>query len=62
MPDMLKVGPASDNFVHMLMELVRVAWKEKCVPQDWRDAIHLPVPKRVISIAAITGKESLCLV
>ena len=28
------------------MTLVRAVWREKCVPQDWRDAILIPVPKK----------------
>ena len=30
----------------MLTEIVRVAWKEECVPQDWQDAILIPISKK----------------
>ena len=29
----------------LLTKLVQAAWKEKHVPQDWQDAILVPVPK-----------------
>ena len=34
LPEMLKVGQNNSDFVGMLMEPVRAAWTEKCVPQD----------------------------
>ena len=46
LPEMLKVGQVSHEFVCMLLALVRAVWREKHVPQDWQDAILVPVPKK----------------
>ena len=46
LPEMLKVGQESREFICMILTLVRAVWREKCVPQDWRDAILVPVPKK----------------
>ena len=36
---MVKIGQRSSDFVHMLLKLVQVTWKEKRLSQDWQDAI-----------------------
>ena len=46
LPEMLKVGQMSHEFLCMLLALVKAVWREKRVPQDWRDAILVPVPKK----------------
>ena len=46
LPEMLKVGQESHEFICMLLTLVRTIWREKCVLQDWQDAILVPVPKK----------------
>ena len=61
LPEMLKVGQESREFICMILTLVRAVWREKCVPQDWRDAILVPVPKKGIFIVVITGEVLLYL-
>ena len=46
LPEMLKVGRKNQNFVAMLTDPVCAIWRERQVPQDWEDAILVPVPKR----------------
>jgi len=46
LPEMLKVGRTCPDFVAMLTDLVRAVWREREVPQAWRDAILVPVPKK----------------
>jgi len=46
LPEMVKIGQTSSDFVHMLLKLVQAAWKEKRVPRDWQDAILVPIPKK----------------
>ena len=58
LPEMLKVGQESCEFICMLLTLVRTVWRERCVPQDWQDALFL---KKAIFIAVITGKVLLYL-
>ena len=36
-------GPA---FTGALLELVHQVWRESCVPQAWRDAEIVPIPKK----------------
>ena len=35
-----------------LVELFRKVWQEGCVPQEWKDALIVPIPKK--------GDSSLC--
>ena len=44
LPEMLKVGQISHEFLYMRFALVRAVRREKCVPPYWRDAILVPVP------------------
>ena len=46
LPEMLKVGQVSHKFMCMFLTLVRTVWREKYVPQDWWDAILIPIPKK----------------
>ena len=45
LPEMLKVGRKRE-FVDMLTELVSEVWSERQVPQEWVDAILVPIPKK----------------
>ena len=66
LPEMLKAGRANGDFLAMLTELVETVWEEQCVPQEWVDAILVPIPKkgnlhrcdnwRGISLLEVVGK------
>ena len=43
---MLKVGAKSEDFVCMLTDLLSAVWEERHVPQEWVDAILIPIPKK----------------
>ena len=30
----------------MLVDLMSAVWEDKCVPQEWADAILVPIPKK----------------
>jgi len=45
LPEMLKARRTNSDFVAMLMDLVCAVRRERQVPQDWQDAILVPVPK-----------------
>ena len=44
LPKMVKYG--GQAFFDGLLSLVHKVWKVSCVPQDWRDAELVPVPKK----------------
>ena len=46
LPEMLKVGRKDTNFEEMVWDLVKAVWEEKCVPQEWVNAILIPIPKK----------------
>ena len=46
LPKMLKVGAKSEDFVCMLTDLPSAMWEERRVPQEWVDAILIPIPKK----------------
>ena len=46
LPEMLKAGRKNRDFVDMLTDLVSKVWKERQVPQEWVDAIFVPIPKK----------------
>ena len=46
LPEMLKVGRKHSEFVDMLTELVSEVWSEQRVPQEWVDAILVPISKK----------------
>ena len=66
LPGMLKAGTASDKFLGMLTYLVGTVWQDQYVPQEWVDAILVPIPKkgnlhscenwRGISLLDVVGK------
>lgn len=45
-PEMLKVGRKCNDFVDMLKDLLQNVWTERRVPQEWVDAILVPIPKK----------------
>lgn len=46
LPEMLKAGKRNDDFVQMISDLVGAVWEEHSVPQEWVDAILVPIPKK----------------
>ena len=46
LPEMLKAGAKSEDFVCMLTDLLRAMWEERRVPQEWVDAILILIPKK----------------
>ena len=44
-PRMLKAGRKSEEVVDMLTDVVGNVWEEKSTPQQWVDAILVPIPK-----------------
>ena len=46
LPEMLKAGARDAGFMAMLTDLMSAVWEEKCVPQEWVDAILVPIPKK----------------
>ena len=46
LPEMLKAGKQCEDFVEMISDLVSAVWEERCVPQEWTDAILIPIPKK----------------
>ena len=46
LPEMLKVGRNNENFTDMILDLVKAVWEERRVPQEWVDAILIPIPKK----------------
>ena len=45
-PEMLKVEHKNENLMMLIVNLVEVVWKKKRVPQEWVDAILIPIPKK----------------
>ena len=50
LPEMVKI--CTDELLGYLVQLFGVVWESRVVPQDWRDALLAPVPKK--------GDLSLC--
>jgi hypothetical protein len=46
LPEMAKAGRCVDEFMDALLALTHRVWLENRVPQDWRDAILVPIPKK----------------
>ena len=46
LPEVLKVGRKDTNLKEMVWDLVKAIWEKKCVPQEWVDAILIPIPKK----------------
>ena len=57
--EMVKAGTDNFEFCDLIADLVGSVWKEERVPQEWVDAILIPVPKKEIYGAVITGEEFL---
>ena len=43
---MMKAACSQGEFFNRLLELVHNVWREGHVPNDWRDAILVPIPKK----------------
>ena len=56
LPEMLKVGRKYSEFVEMLKELLGEVWLERRVPQEWVDAILVPIPKKSNLLLATIGE------
>ena len=64
LPEMVKV--CSNELLEYLVKLFTRVWNTGCVPQDWKDALLIPVPKkgdlwlcdnwRGISLLEVVGK------
>ena len=46
LPEMLKVAMKDVEFGQMVLDLVKAVWKDKRMPQEWVDAILIPIPKK----------------
>ena len=46
LPEMVKMGMDNGEFCDLLTNLLRAVWKEERVPQEWVDAILIPIPKK----------------
>ena len=44
--EMLKADARSKDFMGMLTDLMSAVWEERCVPEEWADAILIPIPKK----------------
>ena len=66
LPEMLKVGCSNEEFVNLLVDLLKSVWRERKVPKECVDAILVPIPKkgdlkicdnwRGISLLKVVGK------
>ena len=52
LPEMLKAVCWEEEFMKLLLELVKDVWRERKVPVDWCDAVLVSIPKK--------GDLSLC--
>ena len=46
LPEMLRASYCDARFRHTLLDLVLSAWRERRVPQDWSNAVLVPIPKK----------------
>ena len=46
LPEMVKAVCCEEDFVEMLVDLVKEVWSEGKVPADWYDAMLVPIPKK----------------
>ena len=46
LPEMVKDACIGYEFSKRLLELVHDVWEKRSVPDDWRDAILIPIPKK----------------
>ena len=58
LPDMLKCCGA--NLLRLSWYSTKV-WKDGCVPQEWKDALIVPIPKKgETSVYVATGEALVC--
>ena len=50
LPEMVKAGARSEDFMCMMSAV----WEDKCVPQEWADAILVPISPRKETCTAVT--------
>ena len=72
LPEMLKASCCDEEFRDLLLNLVQTVWRERRVPQDWSDAVLVPIPKkgdltmcdnwRGISLLDVVGKVAATVV
>ena len=46
LPEMVKAACIRYEFSKRLLELVHDVWEKRSVPDDWRDAVLIPIPKK----------------
>ena len=46
LPEMVKAASCQDDFMEVLLALVQQVWSENKAPQDWSDAVLIPIPKK----------------
>ena len=46
LPEMVKMTCGNADFFNHLLELATIVWNEQQVPQDWIDAVLIPIPKK----------------
>ena len=46
LPEMVKAACIGYTFSKTLLELVHDVWEKRSVPDDWRDAMLIPIPKK----------------
>ena len=46
LPNMVKAASCQEEFMEVLLVLVQQVWSENKVPQDWSDAVLIPIPKK----------------
>ena len=46
LPEMIKAACCDEDFLRLLLDLVQMTWRECEVPQDWSDALLIPIPKK----------------
>ena len=46
LPEMVKAACEEESFQTLLLDLVHTVWEERKVPQEWADAIIIPIPKK----------------
>ena len=46
LPEMLKAGARNEDFMCMLTDLMNAVWEDRCVLQEWMNAILIPISKK----------------
>ena len=60
LPKMVKMGMNNSEFCDLLTNLLRAVWKEVRVPQEWVDAILIPIAKKGNLKCSDNWRGSLC--